>query len=356
MPSSGANPTGGAFDSVLALELHHDKPTSPLVNAGAMATTSFVRASDPADRWRKILDIQSAFAGRPLSISEEINASEQDTNAHNKAIAWLMYSAGTLFCDPMEACTVYTQQCSTMLNTADLATMGATLAAGGVNPHTGVRVMADSNVRYVLAEMVMEGMYTQSGDWAYTVGVPAKSGVGGGVLAVVPGRLAVAAFSPKLNSAGNSVRGWFAVADVVNRLKLGLFDTPEKAIVRSDRRHPQIPRPTTCNRRSAPSVAPARTAPAKLTDEQRGWLAKASRRDVDGWVHISIGGAPFERGFQYGYLVADEYAESIRVYREMTYQDIGMTYDFFVGQGRRTARRARSRPNCAPKSKVWQPV
>lgn len=221
----GANPTGAAFDSVLALELHHDKPTSPLVNAGAIATTSLVRATDPSDRWRKILDVQSAFAGRPLSLSDEINASEQATNAHNKAIAWLMYSAGTLYCDPMEACAVYTQQCSTMLNTADLVTMGATLAAGGVNPHTGVRVMVDSNVRYVLAEMVMEGMYTQSGDWAYTAGVPAKSGVGGGVLAVVPGRLAVAAFSPRLNSAGNSVRGWFAVADVVNRLKLGLFDT-----------------------------------------------------------------------------------------------------------------------------------
>ncbi len=221
----GTNPTGAAFDSVLALELHHDRPTSPLVNAGAIATTSFVQAADPSDRWRKILDVQSAFAGRPLSLSEEINASEQATNAHNKAIAWLMYSAGTLYCDPMEACTVYTQQCSTMLNTADLATMGATLAAGGVNPRTGVRVMADSNVRYVLAEMVMEGMYTQSGDWAYTAGVPAKSGVGGGVLAVVPGRLAVAAFSPRLNAAGNSVRGWFAVADVVNRLKLGLFDS-----------------------------------------------------------------------------------------------------------------------------------
>lgn len=224
----GANPTGGAFDSVLALELHHDKPTSPLVNAGAMATTSFLQASDAADRWHKILDFQSAFAGRPLAISEEINASEQETNSHNKAIAWLLYSAGSLFCDPMEACSVYTQQCSTMLTTTDLTAMGATLAAGGVNPHTGVRVMAASNVRYVLAEMVMEGMYTESGDWAYAAGVPAKSGVGGGVLAVVPGRLAVAAFSPKLNSAGNSVRGWLAVADVVNRLKLGLFDTPGK--------------------------------------------------------------------------------------------------------------------------------
>lgn len=223
----GANPTGAAFNSVLALELHHDKPTSPLVNAGAIATTSFLQASDAADRWRKILDGQSAFAGRPLAISEEINASEQETNAHNKAIAWLLYSRGTLHCDPMEACSVYTQQCSTMLNTTDLAAMGATLAGGGVNPRTGLRVMAASNVRYVLAEMVMEGMYTQSGDWAYAVGVPAKSGVGGGVVAVVPGRLAVAAFSPRLNAAGNSVRGWSAIADVVDQLKLGLFDSPE---------------------------------------------------------------------------------------------------------------------------------
>ena len=219
----GANPTGAAFDSVLALELSDDKPTSPMVNAGAIATTSLVQATSSSDRWCKILEIQRAFAGRPLSIGEEINASEQATNAHNKAIAWLMCSAGTIFSDPMEACTVYTQQCSTMLNIADLATMGATLASGGVNPRTRVQVIADSNVPFLLAEMMMEGMYTQSGDWAYTAGVPAKSGVAGGVLAVVPGRLAVAAFSPRLNAAGNSVRGWFAVADVVNRLKLGLF-------------------------------------------------------------------------------------------------------------------------------------
>lgn len=219
----GANATGASFDSVLALERHHDKPRSPLVNAGAMATTGLVRAIDASDRWRKILDMQSAFAGRPLSLCEEINASEQATNAHNKAIAWLMYSAGTLSIDPMEACAVYTQQCSTTVNIADLATMGATLASGGVNPRTGARVVAAAHVPYLLAEMVMEGMYTQSGDWAYTAGVPAKSGVAGAVLAVVPGRLAVAGFSPRLNASGNSVRGWHAVSDVVNQLNLGLF-------------------------------------------------------------------------------------------------------------------------------------
>ncbi|HYB35971.1 MAG TPA: glutaminase A [Mycobacterium sp.] len=219
----GADPTGSAFNSVLALELHHDKPMSPLVNAGAIATTSYVQASDAADRWTKILDMQSAFAGRPLALSEEINASEQATNAHNKAISWLLASAGTIFCDPMEACTVYTQQCSTLINTVDLVTMGATLANGGVNPCTGARVITPANVPYLLAEMTMEGMYTQSGDWAYTVGVPAKSGVGGGLLAVVPGRLALSAFSPRLNEAGNSVRGWFVIADIVNRLQLGMF-------------------------------------------------------------------------------------------------------------------------------------
>lgn len=222
----GADPTGMAFNSVLALELHHDRPMSPLVNAGAIATTSYVQADGADDRWSKILGTQSAFAGRQLRISDEVNASEQNTNAHNKAISWLLSSAGTVYCDPMEACDVYTRQCSTLITTVDLVTMGAALAAGGTNPVTGARVLAGTDVPYVLAEMMMEGLYTQSGDWAYAVGVPAKSGVGGGLLAVAPGRLAVAAFSPKLNRAGNSVRGWAAVEDVVNGLGLGLFGSP----------------------------------------------------------------------------------------------------------------------------------
>lgn len=219
----GADPTGGAFNSVLALELHHDRPLSPLVNAGAIATTSLVRATDADDRWRQILDIYRAFAGRPLRMSERIDASEQGSDAHNKGIAWLLASAGTIYSDPMEACAVYTRQCSTMVTTTDLAVMGATLAAGGINPRTGARVIAAANVPYLLAEMMMEGTYTQSGDWAYQVGVPAKSGVGGGLVAVVPGRLSIAAFSPRLNPAGNSVRGWNAIRDVVTGLDLGLF-------------------------------------------------------------------------------------------------------------------------------------
>lgn len=203
----GADPTGLPFNSVIALELHNGKPLSPLVNAGAMSTVSLVNASDRENRWARILDIQQKLAGAPIALSDEVNHSEQTTNFHNRAIAWLLYSAGAMYCDPMEACDVYTRQCSTLFNTVELATMGATFAAGGINPRTKKQVLAASNTPFILAEMTMEGMYGSSGDWAYTVGLPGKSGVGGGILAVVPGVMGIAAFSPPLDPTGNSVRG-----------------------------------------------------------------------------------------------------------------------------------------------------
>ncbi|MGB6764985.1 glutaminase A, partial [Mycobacterium sp.] len=221
----GANPTGAAFNSVLALELHNDKPMSPMVNAGAMTATSLVSATDAEDRWRQILQIQSDFAGRSITISEQITASERATNFHNRAIAWLLLCGGYMYCDPMEACDVYTLQCSTLVTAVDLAIMGATLANGGVNPVTAKRVIAQANVSHVLAEMTMEGLYTSSGDWAYTVGLPAKSGVGGGLVAVSPGKLAIAAYSPPLDKAGNSVRAQAAITEIVHTLELGLFNT-----------------------------------------------------------------------------------------------------------------------------------
>lgn len=219
----GANPTGEAFNSVIALELHGDKPLSPLVNAGAIATTSLVAAKDKEDRYRQILETQGAFAGRALTMSTEVNESEQTTNFHNRAIAWLMQGVGAMYSDPMEAVEVYTRQCSTLITAVDLATMGATLANGGVNPVSGKRVLAAANVPHILAEMTMEGMYTTSGTWAYTVGLPGKSGVGGGILAVAPGQLAIAGFSPPLDPVGNSVRGQAAVAEVAAKLNLGLY-------------------------------------------------------------------------------------------------------------------------------------
>ena len=220
----GADPTGAAFNSVLALELNNDKPMSPMVNAGAMTATSLVSATDAEDRWRQISQIQSDFAGRAISVSEQITASERATNFHNRGIAWLLYTGGYMYCDPMEACDVYTQQCSTLVTAVDLAIMGATLANGGINPVTGDRVIARSNVPHVLAEMTMEGLYTSSGDWAYTVGLPAKSGVGGGLVTVSPGKLAIAAFSPPLDKAGNSVRAQAAITQIARTLRLGLFN------------------------------------------------------------------------------------------------------------------------------------
>jgi glutaminase len=222
----GVSPTGLPFNSVMALELHNGKPLSPLVNAGAIATASLVPGDNADACWAKIQDAQSRFAGRKIELSDEVNTSEQTTNFHNRAIGWLLYSAGTCYSDPMRAVDVYTRQCSTLVTATDLATMGATLASGGVNPLSKKRVIAEANVPHILAEMTMEGLYTGSGEWAYTVGLPGKSGVGGGILAVAPGKLAIAAFSPPLDPAGNSVRGVAAVAHVAKSLHLNLYAAP----------------------------------------------------------------------------------------------------------------------------------
>lgn len=219
----GADPTGLPFNSVIAVELHKGKPLSPLVNAGAMSTVSLLPAKTADERWAKLLDGYSRFAGRPLTLLQDVYTSEAATNFHNRGIAWLLYSYGTLYSDPLEACDVYTRQCSVAITARDLATMGATLAAGGVNPITQERVVGAANVPPILAEMTMEGLYDASGDWAFDVGLPGKSGVGGGILAVAPGRLAIAAFAPPLDPVGNSVKGVLAVQHVANALGLNVF-------------------------------------------------------------------------------------------------------------------------------------
>ncbi|MFO1037252.1 MAG: glutaminase A [Geminicoccaceae bacterium] len=219
----GAEPTGAPFNSVIAIELHKGKALSPLVNAGAMSTASLVTAATRDEHWQKILDTQSDFAGRPIALNDEVFKSESDTNFHNRAIAWLLYSYGTMYCEPMRACDVYTAQCSTAITTVDLAVMGATLANGGVNPRTGRRCMKAENVPHVLAEMTMEGLYDTAGDWFYQVGLPGKSGVGGGIVAVAPGKCAIAGFSPPLDPIGNSVRGQAMVKQVAAELGLSVL-------------------------------------------------------------------------------------------------------------------------------------
>lgn len=223
----GDSPTGLPFNSVEAIELHDGKPLSPLVNAGAIAAASLVAGNDAESCWSNILDMQSKFAGRTIELSDEVNRSEQDTNFHNRAIAWLLYSANTCYSDPMRAVDIYTRQCSTLVDAVDLATMGATLANGGVNPITQKRVVQEGHVAPLLAEMMMEGLYTASGDWAYTVGLPAKSGVGGGLVAIVPGKFAISAFSPPLDEAGNSVRAQAAITEIERRLGGNVFKSPK---------------------------------------------------------------------------------------------------------------------------------
>ena len=219
----GATPTGLPFNSVMALELHGDKPLSPLVNAGAMSAASIIKAQSIEERWQRILAIQQKLGSKDIYLSEELNQSEQTTNFHNRGIAWLLYSAGYLYCDTMEACDVYTRQCSTLVTTEELATMGATIASGGKNPITQEQVLKPDNCTRILAEMTMEGMYDSSGDWAYTVGLPSKSGVGGGILTVIPGIMAIAAFSPPLDPIGNSVRGQKMVASIAKELDYNLY-------------------------------------------------------------------------------------------------------------------------------------
>ena len=224
----GAEPTGLPFNSVLALELHEGKPLSPLVNAGAMATASMVKATDTEDRWQQILAFQSSLANSQITLSSELNQSEQSTNTHNRAIALLLESGGYMYSDPFEACDVYTRQCSTLFNTVELATVGATLANGGKNPLSKKQIMQQKNIPHVLAQMVMEGLYDTSGDWAYDVGLPSKSGVGGGLVSVIPNIGALAAFSPPLDSVGNSVRAQQMIKDVAQAMNWNLFSSQQQ--------------------------------------------------------------------------------------------------------------------------------
>ncbi len=224
----GNSATGLPFNSVLALELHDGKPMSALVNAGAMSTVSMIEGKDTEEKWRKIFDFQCKLSGRSLHFSDEINQSEQATNDHNKAIAFRLKSSGYIYSDPLEACDIYTRQCSVLFNTTDLAVVGATLANGGYNPITKEEVLSEKVSSKILSEMFMEGLYDSSGKWAYEVGVPSKSGVGGGIVSVIPNVGAIAAFSPKLDEVGNSVRGQLMIKKVCNEMKFNIFKTVQK--------------------------------------------------------------------------------------------------------------------------------
>jgi glutaminase len=229
----GVNATGLPFNSVTAIEQSPDGRTNPMVNPGAIATTSHVPGESADAKWRLILEGLSRFAGRSLSLDADMYASAAATNQGNQDIAQLLQTYGRIAGDPADATDLYTRQCCLNVSARDLAVMGATLADGGVNPLTHDRVVDAETCRHTLAVMTTAGLYETSGDWLYDVGLPGKSGIGGGIVTVSPGKGGLGTFAPLLDDAGNSVKGQLAARFLSRRLGLDLFasapEPPDRA-------------------------------------------------------------------------------------------------------------------------------
>jgi glutaminase len=219
----GVNATGLAFNSLGAIERSADGRTNPMVNSGAIATTSLVPGATSEARWRFIHDGLSRFAGRTLPLNEEVYASATATNFRNQSIARLLQSFERIYIEPAEATDLYTRQCSLNVSAKDLAVMGATLADGGVNPLTKERLVDPLVCHYTLAVMATSGLYETSGDWLYDIGLPGKSGIGGGIVTVSPGKGGLGTFAPPLDQAGNSVKGQLVAKFLSQKLGLDLF-------------------------------------------------------------------------------------------------------------------------------------
>jgi glutaminase len=219
----GVEPTGLPFNSILATQLLKPVSVNPLVNSGAIASVSLVKAKSAGERFDSIMGFFEQLAGAKLTVIEDVYKSEAATNQRNRAHAYILFVNDRIYSDPMEAVDVYTRQCSIGVTAKQLAVMGATLANSGVNPVTHQRVIDSRYVPKVLAIMMMEGFYNESGTWAYTAGLPAKTGVGGGIVAVVPGKMAIVGFSPRVNEAGNSVRAMKAIEYISDQLGVNVF-------------------------------------------------------------------------------------------------------------------------------------
>jgi glutaminase len=216
-------PTGHAFNSVVAVEEGDGRADNPFVNPGAIATVSLVKAKNAQERWNKIIGCYSKFAGEKLTVLEDIYKSEAETNFRNRGIAHILFNSGHLYAEPLECTDVYTRQCSVGVTCKQLAVMGGTLANHGVNPVTKERCLDAKYVPKVLSVMTMAGFYDGSGAWAWNAGLPAKTGVGGGIVAVVPGKMAIVSFAPPLDKFGNSVRAQEAIQYIAEQLDLSIF-------------------------------------------------------------------------------------------------------------------------------------
>jgi glutaminase len=220
----GVDATGQVFNSIVAIEQYKGQQMNAMVNAGAITATSMVAGDSYDEIWGSILSYYGDFAGRELTVLEDVYESEAATNQRNQAIAQLMYAYGRIDKEPLQANDIYTRQCSVGINAKDLAMMAGTLANGGTNPVTGKVVMDPENVPEVLAVMATAGLYDDTGQWLYATGMPAKSGVGGGILAVSPGLFGIAAVSPPLDAAGNSVRAMRAIEHITEVLNANPYE------------------------------------------------------------------------------------------------------------------------------------
>lgn len=219
-------PTGEAFNAIV-LDEDTNRPYNPMVNAGAIATTDLIKGKDGTERLKRMLDMFERYTGRRHDIYMPVFLSEKASGFRNRAIAYLMLNFGMITDRVDETLDLYFQQCSILVNAKDIAMMAATLANGGVNPVTKVRALDEHYVQDVISVMLSCGMYDASGNWAYRVGIPAKSGVGGGILAAVPGTLGIGTFSPPLDAKGNSTRGMKVCEDLSRDFGLHLFNVAE---------------------------------------------------------------------------------------------------------------------------------
>jgi glutaminase len=220
----GVEPTGDAFNAIV-LDEQSKRPYNPMVNAGAIATTSLIKGSDPADKLNRLLEMFRRYVGHDIFLDVSTYVSERGTGDRNRAMAYLMHHFRMIDIDVNEALDLYFQQCSLMVNCRDLAVMAATLANQGINPITAERAVAACYIRDILSVMYTCGMYNFAGEWAYKIGLPAKSGVCGGIIVVVPDQVGIAVFSPLLDARGNSVRGVKVCEELSERFGLHLFDS-----------------------------------------------------------------------------------------------------------------------------------
>ncbi len=220
----GMEPTGEDYDSIIKMD-DLSRPFNPMVNSGAIVTTGLINGTREKSKKEILLDYFSAFAGRELEIDEMVYESEKNNGHKNWAIAHLLRHFNLMTKEFKSDLDLYFNQCSILVNSSDLAIMGATLANGGVNPKTGHQCIERANLRHVLSILLTCGMYNYSGEWVFDVGVPAKSGISGGILMIIPGMMAISIYSPRLDKRGNSVRGIKLCEELSNLYNLHILDS-----------------------------------------------------------------------------------------------------------------------------------